>query len=74
MPLIVQKYGGSSVSDVPHIQRVARRVVGTKKKGHRLVVVVSAMADTTDELIELSREITPEPSQRELDMLLATGE
>lgn len=74
MPLIVQKYGGSSISDVKRIQRVAERVVAAKKKGHRLVVVVSAMADTTDELIELSRQITTEPSQRELDMLLATGE
>lgn len=74
MSLIVQKYGGSSISDVKRIQRVAERVVAAKKKGHRLVVVVSAMADTTDELIALSRQITTEPSQRELDMLLATGE
>ena len=74
MSLIVQKYGGSSVGDVRRIQRVARRVVAAKKKGHRLVVVVSAMANTTDDLIKLSRRITPEPSERELDMLLATGE
>ncbi len=74
MSLIVQKYGGSSVGDVERIKRVARRIVAAKRKGHRLVVVVSAMADTTDELIELSREITWDPSERELDMLLATGE
>jgi aspartate kinase len=74
MSLIVQKYGGSSVGDVDRIKRVARRVVARKRKGNRLVVVVSAMADTTDDLIRLSRQITAEPKDRELDMLLATGE
>ena len=74
MSLIVQKYGGSSVGDISRIKRVARRIVAKKRQGHRLVVVVSAMADTTDDLIDLSRQITSEPSERELDMLLATGE
>ena len=74
MALIVQKYGGSSVGDVARLERVARRVVRTQRKGNRLVVVVSAMGDTTDELISLARKIAPEPKERELDMLLATGE
>jgi len=74
MSLIVQKYGGSSVGNVSRIKRVAERIVARKRQGNRLVVVVSAMADTTDELIALSRKITSEPSERELDMLLATGE
>ena len=74
MSLIVQKYGGSSVGDVSRIKRVARQIVARKRQGHKLVVVVSAMADTTDELIALSKQITNEPSERELDMLLATGE
>lgn len=74
MSLIVQKYGGSSVANAERIKHVARRVVETKRKGHRLVVVVSALADTTDDLLELARSITDRPSERELDMLLATGE
>ncbi len=74
MSLIVQKYGGSSVGDVSRIKRVARGIVAKKKQGHRLVVVVSAMSDTTDDLITLANQITNEPSKRELDMLLATGE
>lgn len=74
MSLIIQKYGGSSVGDVERIKRVAQKIVARKRQGNRLVVVVSAMADTTDELITLSRKITDEPSERELDMLLATGE
>ncbi len=74
MSLMVQKYGGSSVADVKRIQRVARRIVETKRKGHRLVVVVSALGDTTDELVHLAKKITAEPQERELDMLLATGE
>lgn len=74
MSLLVQKYGGSSVGDVARIRRVAQRIVAKKRKGHRLVVVVSAMADTTDNLVALSSKITNEPSERELDMLLATGE
>ena len=72
--LIVQKFGGSSVANVERIQNVARRVVGYKKKGCDLVVVVSALGDTTDELIELANRITTEPSEREMDMLLSTGE
>lgn len=74
MSLIVQKYGGSSVGDVARIKRVAGRIVAKKKSGHQLVVVVSAMADTTDKLIDLAEQIIPEPNERELDMLLATGE
>ncbi|MFA5725769.1 MAG: aspartate kinase [Candidatus Omnitrophota bacterium] len=72
--LIVQKFGGSSVADVERIQCVARRVAGYRKKGHDLIVVVSALGDTTDELIELADKINPEPSEREMDMLLSTGE
>lgn len=74
MSLIVQKYGGSSLRDVDRIQWVARRVAAKKKEGHRLVVVVSAMGDATDELLDLATKITREPKERELDMLLATGE
>jgi aspartate kinase len=72
--LIVQKFGGSSVANVERIQKVAQRVVSYKKKGHNLVVVVSALGDTTDELIELADKINTEPSEREMDMLLSTGE
>ncbi|MFH1269982.1 MAG: aspartate kinase [Candidatus Omnitrophota bacterium] len=72
--LIVQKFGGSSVANVERIQNVARRVVSYRKKGYDLVVVVSALGDTTDELIELADQINPEPSEREMDMLLSTGE
>jgi aspartate kinase len=72
--LIVQKFGGSSVANVEKIQRVAERVVSYGKKGHNLVVVVSALGDTTDELIELADKINPDPSEREMDMLLSTGE
>jgi aspartate kinase len=74
MGLIVQKYGGSSVSDAEAMKRVASRIVATKKAGHQVVVVVSAMGDTTDELIDLANQITPLPSGRELDMLLTAGE
>lgn len=74
MPLVVQKYGGSSVADADSIRRVARRVAATRDAGHEVVVVVSAMGDTTDDLIDLSREITSSPSQRELDQLLTAGE
>jgi aspartate kinase len=74
MGLIVQKYGGSSVADTHKIRRVARRVVGTVKAGHGVVVVVSAMGKTTDGLIRLAQKITPRPPEREMDMLLATGE
>ncbi len=74
MSLIVQKYGGSSVANPDRIKRVAERVAGYKKKGHSLVVVVSALGDTTDDLLDLSGQITTSPSRRELDMLLSTGE
>jgi len=74
MALIVQKYGGSSVADAECMRRVARRILETQKKGNRVVVVVSAMGDTTDDLIELARKVNPEPDDRELDMLMATGE
>jgi aspartate kinase len=72
--LVVQKYGGSSVADAEGIKRVARRIVDTKKAGHRVVVVVSAMGDTTDELIDLAEQVSPIPSGREFDMLLTAGE
>ncbi len=72
--LIVQKFGGSSVANVERIQNVARRVVEYRKKGYNLVVVVSAMADTTDEFIDLAGKINPDASEREMDMLLSTGE
>jgi len=72
--LVVQKYGGSSVSDADGIKRVARRIVGTRKAGHDVAVVVSAMGDSTDELIDLANQVTPLPPGRELDMLLTAGE
>jgi len=74
MGLIVQKYGGSSVADAEGMKRVANRIVAAKRDGNQVVVVVSAMGDTTDELIELAKQITPIPSGRELDMLLTAGE
>ena len=74
MSLIVQKYGGSSVADAASIKRVARRIVDTKKAGHDVVVVVSAMGDTTDELLDLAEQVSPMPPARELDMLLTAGE
>src|SRR4029453_4316645 len=74
MGLIVQKYGGSSVADAQKIRGVARRVVETAMAGHGVVVVVSAMGKTTDGLIRLAHEVTPTPPEREVDMLLATGE
>ena len=74
MGLIVQKYGGSSVADAEKIRGVARRVVETTKAGHGVVVVVSAMGKTTDGLIRLAHKVTPTPPEREVDMLLATGE
>ena len=74
MGLVVQKYGGSSVADAEGIKRVARRIVDTKKSGHEVVVVVSAMGDTTDELIDLAEQVSPFPAGRELDMLLTSGE
>ena len=74
MSIVVQKYGGSSVSDAEAIKRVARRIVETQRAGHRVCVVVSAMGDTTDELMDLAEQVTPAPPARELDMLLTSGE
>ncbi len=74
MALVVQKYGGTSVADAERIKNVARRIAATKDKGNQVVVVVSAMGDTTDELIELAYQLAEEPSARELDLLLSTGE
>lgn len=72
--LIVQKYGGSSVANIDRIKGVARRIARYRRKGHGLVVVVSALGDTTDELMELAYKIIPVPSEREIDMLISTGE
>jgi aspartate kinase len=72
--IVVQKYGGSSVADAAGIKRVAQRIVNTRKAGHDVVVVVSAMGDTTDDLRDLAEQVTPLPPPRELDMLLTAGE
>jgi len=72
--LIVQKYGGSSVADAEGLKRVAKRIVETRKAGHEVVVVVSAMGDTTDNLLDLAEQVVPIASGRELDMLLSAGE
>jgi aspartate kinase len=72
--LVVQKYGGSSVADADGIKRVAQRIVVTRKAGHSVVVVVSAMGDSTDELHDLAHQVSPLPPARELDMLLTSGE
>ncbi len=74
MALLVQKYGGTSVGTPERIRHVARRVVATQQAGHRVVVVVSAMSGVTDNLIKLSREVCERPSEREMDVLLTTGE
>ena len=74
MRLVVQKYGGTSVGSPERIRNVARRLVETQREGCRVVAVVSAMAGVTDELVKLAREISPHPTERELDILLATGE
>ena len=74
MALIVQKYGGSSVADVEAIKRVAKRIVDTRNAGHKLVVVVSAMGDTTDELLDTAAQITDNAPEREMDILLTAGE
>ena len=74
MALIVQKFGGSSVADAESIKRVAKRIVETRRAGNDVVVAVSAMGDTTDELLDLAAEVTPIPAPRELDMLLTAGE
>lgn len=72
--LIVQKYGGTSVANPERIKKVAKRVVKYKRQGYDLVVVVSALGDTTDELIDLAYKVTNDPSEREMDMLISTGE
>lgn len=74
MALVVQKYGGSSVESAERIRRVAERIVETKKAGNDVVVVASAMGDTTDELLDLADQVCPSPPQREMDMLLTSGE
>jgi aspartate kinase len=72
--LVVQKFGGTSVANAERIMAAARRAIRTKQAGHQVIIVVSARGDTTDELIELAREITEQPPAREMDMLLSTGE
>src|SRR6201986_5570100 len=74
MSLIVQKYGGTSVANPERIQNVAKRILETQKAGNQVVVVVSAMSGMTDSLIKLAKEVAPHPSEREMDVLLATGE
>ncbi len=74
MSIVVQKYGGSSVADVARIKLVADRVMRTQREGHDVVVVVSAMGDTTDDLLGLAKQVSPSPDRRELDMLLTAGE
>jgi aspartate kinase len=72
--IVVQKYGGSSVADVTKLRQVAARVMDTRRAGHDVVVVVSAMGDTTDDLLALAKQVSPNPDRRELDMLLTAGE
>ena len=74
MALVVQKFGGSSVADAASIKRVAKRIVETKRSGNKVVVVVSAMGDTTDDLIDLANQVTENPPAREMDILLTAGE
>jgi len=74
MAIVVQKYGGSSVADAQKLQKVAERIVRTKQRGHDVVVVVSAMGDTTDNLLSLAKQVSANPDRRELDMLLSAGE
>ncbi len=74
MPIVVQKYGGSSVADVSRLKQVAARVMATRRAGHDVVVVVSAMGHSTDELLALAKQVSPNPDRRELDMLLTAGE
>ena len=74
MALYVQKYGGSSVADAECMRRVAQRIYDTQRAGNQVVVVVSAMGDTTDDLIALAKQVNPEPNEREMDSLMATGE
>jgi aspartate kinase len=72
--LVVQKYGGSSVGNVEKIKNVAGKIISYANKGNQVVVVVSAMGDTTDELVSLARKISSQPCEREMDMLMSTGE
>ncbi|CAN7208866.1 aspartate kinase [Knoellia sp. LjRoot47] len=74
MPIVVQKYGGSSLADAESIKRVARRIAETRKAGNDVVVAVSAMGDSTDELVDLAQDVSPVPPPRELDMLMTAGE
>ena len=74
MSVIVQKYGGTSVGDIHRLRRVARRIAQRSRQGDRIVVVVSAMGDSTDRLIALAHQANPEPSEREMDQLVSTGE
>ena len=74
MALYVQKYGGSSVANAECMRRVAKRIHDTQRAGNQVVVVVSAMGDTTDDLIALAKQVNPEPNEREMDSLMATGE
>jgi aspartate kinase len=74
MSIIVQKFGGSSVADSQKILAAARKAIRAQKEGNQVVVVVSAMGDTTDDLIDLAKQITDQPPAREMDMLLSTGE
>ena len=74
MGLVVMKFGGTSVGDAERIRAAARRAIRTRKAGNRVVMVVSAMADSTDRLVGLAREISSDPPKREMDQLLATGE
>ena len=74
MALVVQKYGGSSAADVEKIKNIARRAIASREKGDQVVVVISAMGDTTDDLVSLAHQFTSQPDERELDVLLSTGE
>jgi aspartate kinase len=74
MAIVVQKYGGTSVADVQKLRQVAERIMRTRQQGHDVVVVVSAMGDTTDDLLAMAKQVSPNPDRRELDMLLTAGE
>ena len=74
MALVVQKFGGTSLADAARIEAVADRVESTRREGHDVVVVVSAMGETTDQLVALAAEVSDDPSPREMDMLLSAGE
>ena len=74
MSIVVQKYGGSSVADVSRIRQVAERVVLTSRQGHQVVVVVSAMGKTTDTLLALAKDVSPNPERRELDILARSAQ